>query len=254
LLLSRLLDLLYPPRCLVCGLATPAGGTCPACTLELPWNTHSCRRCALPLLADGNCITCEYAPPPWELALVPFRYALPVSHIIQAFKFQRRMDRGAWLGARLQEAAENLPGEALPQALVAVPLHPSRQRQRGFNQAATLASALARSLRIEDASSHLERRRRTRPQSALSAEHRRSNVDGAFAVHTPRRRSRAPTWPPRTLQHVAVVDDVVTTGATAAAVARLLHRHGIERVDLWCCARALAVPPLTQTDNRAPGQ
>jgi Predicted amidophosphoribosyltransferases len=115
---------------------------------------------------------------------------------------------------------------ALPEAIVPVPLHISRLRERGFNQAHELARPLARHLGIPLRPGWLERTRRTDAQSDLDAEGRAGNVRGAFVARVP-----------SGIRHVAVVDDVMTTGATLAACTLALKRGGVERVDVWALAR-----------------
>lgn len=116
----------------------------------------------------------------------------------------------------------------LPQALLAVPLHTGRLRQRGCNQALELAKPLARAFGLPLPVQGLHRVRATLAQSELDAGARRRNVRGAFAV------SRGARLP----DHVAVVDDVMTTGSTLAECARMLKRSGVQRVDVWALARA----------------
>ena len=124
--------------------------------------------------------------------------------------------------------AQGLAEAPRPAALVPVPLHHRRLRQRGYDQALELARPLARALDLPLLAGHLQRHRATVPQSELDAAARRRNVRGAFGVADG-------TALPR---HVALVDDVMTTGATLAEAARALRRAGVSRVDLWVAARA----------------
>jgi ComF family protein len=118
----------------------------------------------------------------------------------------------------------------LPGAIVPVPLHPSRLRKRGYNQALELAKPLAKRLGIPVSREVLHRTRATHAQTELTAIQRRRNVRGAFAVNID---GNAP-------EHVAVLDDVFTTGATLAECACVLKRAGVQRVDVWALARAPA--------------
>ena len=120
------------------------------------------------------------------------------------------------------------PPAELPAAIVPVPLHTSRLRRRGYNQALELAKPLARHLHLPLLTGALARTRATGAQTDLSAIQRRRNVRGAFAAHFP-------DAPPA---HVAVLDDVFTTGATLGECARVLKRAGVARVDVWALARA----------------
>ena len=122
-----------------------------------------------------------------------------------------------------------VPGASVPDALVPVPLHWSRTLRRGFNPAAELAVPLAKSMQCRLLLSPLRRNRATVAQSGLDAAERRKNLRGAFRWHSP-------SPPP---QHVVLIDDVVTTGATATECARVLLRSGAKRVDVWAIARAV---------------
>lgn len=131
----------------------------------------------------------------------------------------------ALLLARLM--ARELADAEHPQALVPVPLHRDRLRRRGYDQALELARPLAQALGLPLRDDLLRRMRATAPQSRLAAPQRRRNLRGAFAVRT---EGNLPT-------HVALVDDVMTTGATVEAAAAALRRAGVARVDVWVCAR-----------------
>ncbi len=138
---------------------------------------------------------------------------------------------GDLASARLLAAlmARSLAGAERPQALVPVPLHGSRLRVRGYDQALELARPLALALRLPLRDDLLLRRRATAAQSTLDVESRRRNMRNAFAAH-------ADAVLPA---HVAVIDDVMTTGATARAAASALRRAGVARVDVWVCARVV---------------
>lgn len=212
-------------RCLLCG-ATGQGGVdlCAGCAASLPVNDHQCGRCALPLAPSALvCTDCTRVDPPWHTPWVPFRYAWPLDVLEARFKFGGDLVSGKVLSHRWIAAAA--PRD-LPEAIVPVPLHVSRLRERGFNQAHELARPLARDLGIPLRPGWLERTRRTDAQSDLDAEGRAGNVRGAFVARVP-----------SGIRHVAVVDDVMTTGATLAACTLALKRGGVERVDVWALAR-----------------
>ena len=142
------------------------------------------------------------------------------------FKFHGDLAAGALAATLLSWSLD--PAEA-PQALLPVPLHRGRLRQRGYDQALELARALSAQCGIPLLANRLRRVRRTLPQTELGADARLRNVQGAFAL-----RGRQP-WP----RHVALVDDVMTTGATLAECAHVLLEAGVARVDVWTVARAL---------------
>lgn len=220
--------LLLPPRCLLCGAGAADDGLCAACRAEWPHNTCCCARCAEPLAqATPLCGRCLSHAPPWDAAWAPFRYAWPLDVLEARFKFGQSLAAGRTLAA--QWVAQT-PPRLLPQALLPVPLHIARLRRRGYNQALELALALGRTLQIPVHAQALQRTRATIAQTDLDRIARRRNVRGAFAL--------APGYAPPA--HVAVLDDVLTTGATVAECARVLRRAGVARVDVWALARAPA--------------
>jgi ComF family protein len=180
----------------------------------------------LPLPA-ALCGRCQRHPPPWQAAWAPFRYGWPLDRLEARFKFGHDLAAGRALVALWRGQPRPL---ALPEVVVPVPLHRARLRQRGYNQALELARPLARALGVPLRHDLLARTRSTAAQSELDAPTRRRNVRGAFVMC-----AEAP--PPA---HVAVLDDVMTTGATLAECARVLKRAGVARVDVWALARAPA--------------
>jgi ComF family protein len=154
---------------------------------------------------------------------VPFEYAWPLDALEARFKFAGSLAAGRVLSDAWMDEG---PPPSLPELLLPVPLHLSRLRSRGYNQALELARPLGRRYRIPVAHDVLYRARKTDAQSELDALARLGNVRGAFAVR------RVPTQ-----KHVAIVDDVMTTGATLAECAKALVAAGVERIDVWALAR-----------------
>jgi ComF family protein len=218
---------LLAPRCLVCDARGQADlDLCAACTADLPWNRDVCRRCGLPLDGESaHCGHCLLAPPPFTLVQSALRYAFPVDRLLPRFKFRGDLAAGDTLATLLMWSLD--PGE-MPQALVPVPLHRARLRERGYDQALELARRLSRDTGVPLLDDRLRRIRLTAPQSELGAAARRDNVFGAFALHG---QGALPA-------HVALVDDVLTTGATVTECARVLLSAGVRRVDVWTLARA----------------
>lgn len=218
---------LLPTRCLLCSGAGAEGvDLCPACRADLPWNSRACRRCGLPGDGDGgDCGSCRLSPPPFVRVQTAFCYRYPIDRLLPRFKFHGDLAAGALLATLMSWAIDP---EDLPAALVPVPLHRSRLRARGFDQALELARSLARAGAPPVLAGVLLRQRATRAQSQLGAAARQDNVRAAFTV---RAGLRLPA-------HLALVDDVLTTGATVTECARVLLAAGVQRVDVWTIARA----------------
>ena len=233
--LSRLRLAAGASACLLCDLpADTAYALCGACQDELPWLGAQCSVCALPLPAAGlTCAHCLRRAPSFARVEAPWRYAFPVDALITRFKHQGAWPLGRLLGGLLAEHLRHayLEGLPRPELLLPVPLAAPRLRQRGFNQAALLARWLGGSLRIAVDDDLLRRPRDTAAQQALDAAARKRNLRSAFALADPRRVAG---------RHLALVDDVLTTGATAEALARLLRQAGAARVDVYCLARTPA--------------
>lgn len=215
-----------PPVCVLClGPGEPGLDLCAICAAHLPVRRAACRRCARALPAPGICGPCQRKPPVFMEAQAAFDYARPVDWLVHRFKFGGRLECGRVLGECLAwELA--LRGAARPDALVPVPLHAGRLRSRGFDQALELGRHLARRLELHLRPRLLARCRATSQQSTLDARARRRNLRGAIRVRAP-----VPA-------HVALVDDVMTTGSTAVECARVLKRAGCRRVSIWVVARA----------------
>lgn len=217
----------WPAHCLVCREAVETAGVdlCAACRHALPWQRHACPRCALPLGAPAPaCGTCLRRPPPVTETRAVFRYEAPLDRLLPRLKFHDDLAAGRLCAALM---ADVLAAAPRPDALVPLPLHRARLRARGFDQTLELVRPLARALALPLRDDLLVRGRATAPQSRLDAAARRRNLRGAFAVRDDR---PLPA-------HVALVDDVMTTGATLHAAADALLRAGVGRVDAWVCAR-----------------
>lgn len=217
----------WQAHCLACGEASPIlQDLCGACHAVLPRIERACPRCALPLASTADCCAaCLRSPPPLCRVVAAFAYADPLDRWLPRFKFHGDLAAGRLLSQLMWEACSRAPR---PDALVPVPLHRTRLRSRGYDQALELARPLARTLALPLRTDLLRRRRNTTAQSSLQAADRLSNLAGAFAA----------TGAGATPLHVALVDDVMTTGATLHAAAGALRRAGAARVDAWICARA----------------
>lgn len=220
---------LFPATCVLCGL-TASGDLdlCVGCRADLPRVTNGCRCCGLPLSGDGatECGECLQDPPPWSRTLAPWRYEDPVKYLIHAMKFRQKLTLARVLGMLLAE--ECLRAEFQPEVIVPVPLHATRLRERGYNQALELARPIAQQLGVPLDIRSTVRVRATAAQSDLPSAQREHNIRGAFEMRHPLPAKR-----------VAIVDDVMTTGATVREFAATLIAAGAQEVQVWVVARAL---------------
>ncbi len=233
---ARALDAVLPPRCLRCGVTVDGvGALCPDCWGRMAFlGAPHCACCGYPfefeMAADAMCAACMREHPAFDRARAVLRYDEASRDLVLAFKHADRTDGAPAYGRWLARAgAELLPDADL---IAAVPLHWSRLFARRYNQAALLALALGRETGLPALPDLLARRRRTPSQGRLSAAARARNVDGAFTVR-PRHRAALSG------RRILLVDDVLTTGATAEACARLLRRAGAAAVDVLTLARVV---------------
>jgi len=238
--LSHVLDMVLPRRCLLCANRARKN-LCAGCDADLPAIEGACFRCGIPLdfpqtgiagphnRGQETCGACTRKPPPYDRTVAALDYRFPVTVLAQRFKFNRSFACGAILASRMVRAVDSRAclSEMPVEALVPVPLHASRQFLRVFNQAEVLARDLGKALGIPVASRALRRTRRTPAQSGLSARDRSQNLTGAFKARSIDAR------------HVALVDDVMTTGTTAGECTKVLKRAGVETVAVWVAARAV---------------
>jgi len=228
-LAARLLRAVLPLRCLLCGApGANQRDLCAGCARDFAINRPCCPRCALPLeTAAPLCGECLASEPPFAAAWAPFRYGHPLDLLEARFKFRGDLAAGRVLADLTIERA-GIDAPARPDLMLAVPLHESRLRQRGYNQAYELARPLARTLGVSLDRDLLVRTRATPAQTGLDAAARRRNLRGAFKVVSERKLP----------EHIVLIDDVMTTGATLRECARTLRRAGVTRVDAWVLARA----------------
>jgi ComF family protein len=183
-----------------------------------------CEYCVATLPTNDVSDASDY-PAAFSRALVPFQYAYPVDRFIRTLKFKGERLYARVLGMLLADV-QRASCARLPQILIPVPLHSSRYRERGFNQAREIARFTAKELGMRVDDGCLARVIATKEQSGLAVADRQRNVLGAFrALHAPK------------AQHVALVDDVLTTGNTAGEAAQALVEAGVGKVELWAIAR-----------------
>lgn len=216
-------------RCVLCLAKAGRTGLCEACFRDLPANHTACERCALPLPSAAPqrlCSACLIRSPAQDFCLTPWRYEFPVDQMIRRYKYSGWRAPGRSLALNWSRQVEAFDPQR-PNALIPAPMAPERLRARGFSQSAEIADWLSRDTGISLATGLLERHPGYRAQAGLDRGERRRNLKGAFFIN-----------PKATIpEHVAVVDDVITTGASGEAMAACLREAGVRRVDLWALAR-----------------
>ena len=221
---------LLTPTCVSCGNhGANFLDLCAACHAELKWNLHACQRCAIPLpVTDSDlCGACLRRPPRFHASYCAFEYGYPISQFVRALKYRHSPSHAQVLGKLLADYLQSHHQHHWPECIVPVPLSSLRYRQRGFNQAIEIGRFIESALKIRMNTSLLLRARHTIEQAGLSRRERRKNLRNAFAI--------AGDVIPK---HIAILDDVVTTGSTVNEIARTLKRAGVQRVEVWAIARA----------------
>jgi ComF family protein len=220
---------LFPATCLLCGApGTENIDICTPCLQELPHNHNHCRICALPLAsnhANPVCGNCLKQAPNFDCCHAPFIYGYPLSGLISDFKFNYKLYTGRLLAELLINSIEKNQLK-LPELIMPVPLHSSRLRERGFNQAMELAKPIGRHFNIPIDIKSCKRARATETQSTLDKKIRIKNMRGAFKVVQKIE-----------CEHLVLIDDVVTTGTTVNELAKTIKASGVKRVDVWSLAR-----------------
>jgi ComF family protein len=235
-ILAPLANLLLPPVCILCRTRIGSHGLlCGACFAKIDFIAPPiCARLGVPLPYDAGdpCLSAAAiaSPPVYDRARAVARYSAAMRELVQSFKYRDRQEGLPLFGKWLAKAGAELLADA--DLIVPVPLYVTRLWWRRFNQSALLAQSVARVTGVPLDYFVLRRGRRTLSQVGLTADQRRRNVAGAFKVNPARRllvKGR----------NIVVVDDVITTSATAEACARVLKRAGAARVDVLALARAV---------------
>ncbi|MET4025790.1 ComF family protein [Marinobacter sp. MBR-99] len=216
-------------HCVTCLSPAAFQGLCQGCRADLPVNRWYCYGCALPLAfatPGMRCGECQTLPPPFSRSLIPWRYQYPVDGMIGRYKYQgqRKFARPLLTGLA-QFLEQNVEPEQRPDALIPSPMHWLRRWQRGFNQAQDIAEFVGARLDIPVAAGLVRRARRVKAQRSLNRAGRLQNLRGVFEV-----RGAVP-------ERVAIVDDVVTTGATVRVLASALREAGAVDIQVWALAR-----------------
>ena len=204
---------------------------CPGCEKDLPKNDCHCIICSVPFVSSHNqqdvliCGKCQKSPPHYTTSIIPHIYSSPLKQLITQFKFHHNLSYAPVLAHSFIESVKERKN-ILPECIIPVPLHSERLRERGFNQALELARIISKQLKIPLDYSLSQRNKATPFQSGLSAKQRKQNLKNAFSIKKS-----------KTYKHVAIFDDVVTTGTTVNELAKQLKQNGVEIIEVWAIAR-----------------
>lgn len=229
-LIKNTIDQLLIPYCFACNtqLINNDYPYCEACYSQLPFQQHICAQCGQQL-AQGQdyCGMCLTKPPNFDACFCPFEYIEPIKSQICAFKYNDRPELAQALAQIMaQEIKDN--GLEMPDLLIPVPMHTSKLRKRGYNQASLIAKKLGQLLDIEVANNIIEKHIATPAQAELSLVQRRKNLKRSFKLKNK-----------ITSKHVAIVDDVFTTGTTTEEIAKILKRNGVDYCQVWGVAHSV---------------
>ncbi len=230
---KKIANWFFPYTCILCNYpSNRQQDLCEACLQELPILPQSCPRCAntfvTPLPNDLICGSCLSLSPPFDATFALYDYVAPITKLIMELKFQERLINARILGELMCEAAVTLwyKTSPLPNLIIPMPLHPTRQRERGFNQTIEIATPIAKKLNIPLEKKSCRRIKHTSAQARLQREERQHNLRNAFQINSNFRG-----------YHVAVLDDVITTGQTITHFCKALRLAGADKIDVWCCAK-----------------
>lgn len=221
----QLYSKLMPIPCRLCGSRSQHQAICEACLQNLPSLGDACPRCALPISNAHLCGHCLNQPPEQDLSFSLFPYLDPVDRLIADLKYHDNVFLSQFFAQLMSDKLRTRP---LPDLLIPIPLHPNRLRQRGYNQSLELAKALSTRLGIPTSHDYLIRIIDTQSQAAIPFKARKKNIQHAFKFI----QTKVPA-------HIAIIDDVLTTGHTANAAAKQLRKAGATTIEIWTIARAI---------------
>ena len=217
---------LFSRECLLCGAQADDGQLCPPCRDSSPLHAQlACPICALPTSGGEICGNCLKKPPAFDRTLVAFSYVFPVDAVIHAYKYAGNLALLDFLTEPLLHLAA---AQSRPDLLIPMPLHPARLKKRGFNQAHEIAKGISGKLAIPLESSLCCRILDTKPQAGLRFKERAGNLRGAFSCDRDLGGMR-----------IALIDDVMTTGASLNELAKAVRSRGAAQVSAWVVARTV---------------
>lgn len=223
------LDLLLKQTCILC--TSHNGGTlgvCDACISDLPWHsTAQCPQCSL--ISDGSvCGSCLSSPPYFDASQALFTYDYPIDSLLQHYKYKETLHLANTFASLLGKKLSQSPTEQKIDLIIPMPMHTTRLKQRGFNQALEIARLISKNMKIKLDYKTCQRIKLAPPQAGLSLKERVKNIRGAF--HCQQSLSGS---------NVAIIDDVMTTGASMNELAKTLKQAGAAHVECWVIARTL---------------
>ena len=226
---GKAFDWILPYRCGLCREVSNAG-FCSHCKDLLPWIASSCFRCGTPLPNAVICGNCQNTPHTIHHSVIPFLYQPPISDLIHKLKYHGQLDIAPILAKALAEQIHQQYSAssylALPDIIVSIPIHWKKYLTRGFNQSGEIATQLGRTLDIPVANGLLKKYQHTPSQTGLDMTQRMKNNRNAFRVKTMPLSG-----------HIALLDDVVTTGSTTRYAAKALLKAGAASVSVWAIAK-----------------
>jgi ComF family protein len=222
---------LLPKNCILCGLRSDTTlELCKICYQSLPWLHNACYQCGVHLEnmhESIRCRKCIISPPVFDRVCAMFNYDFPLNKIISQLKFKTKLACGKLLGQLLLQQYQTwYTLESVPEAILPVPLSSIRLRQRGFNQVLEILRPLILATKFPLLDDVCIRVKNTKPQTSINMKYRKRNLLSAFRLLRPIRYS-----------HIAIVDDVFTTGSTISAVSIILRNVGVQQIDIWCICR-----------------
>lgn len=236
--IKKLLSWLLPYTCILCGnFSHREQDLCASCYQDLPTPLNACHTCAAPLSVGTTCGQCLQQKHPFNATYVLFDYQAPIDRLLLELKFNQALINARVLGELMAEKIHSTwyKNNPLPDVMIPIPLHTTRLKERGYNQAIEIARPIAKFHRLPINIRACQRIKPTAPQAMLTATERENNVKQAF-------NSQARFDG----QHIAVIDDVITTGNTVREFCHLLKNQGARHIDVWCCARPHASFSLSQ--------
>jgi len=202
---------------------------CSNCRADLPWLEHCCHICALPLRSKATnliCKKCIEQRPHFNQVIAAFNYRFPIDIAITKSKNEQQRQHLQWLGHLLTiRLMKHYTSSSMPQIIVPVPISAKKKLLKGYNQTQQLTKIVGSKLNISYDDQVLAKVKDTPAQATLTAKQRKKNLVGAFKANT------------HNYQHVAIIDDVLTTGSTANELAKMLINSGVKTVDIWVLAR-----------------